>query len=67
MTGVAVGLWAVWLIVAVVLGVAELLTGTLALVLVAIGALCAAIAVPWAAGLSSSLPCSPSCPWLGSS
>jgi len=39
-----VGLWVIWLIAAFVLGVAELLTGTLALVLVAIGAVCAAIA-----------------------
>jgi len=39
-----VGLLVVWLVAAVVLGVAELLTGTLALGLVAIGALAAALA-----------------------
>jgi membrane protein implicated in regulation of membrane protease activity len=38
-----VSLWVVWLIAAVVLGVAELVTGTLALVLVAAGALAAAL------------------------
>ena len=38
------GLLVVWLIAAVVLGVAELLTGTLALGLVAVGALAAALA-----------------------
>ena len=37
------GLWVVWLIAAVVLGVAELLTATLALALVAVGALAAAL------------------------
>jgi membrane protein implicated in regulation of membrane protease activity len=36
-------LWVVWLIAAVVLGIAELMTGTLALVLVAAGALAAAL------------------------
>jgi membrane protein implicated in regulation of membrane protease activity len=38
-----VGLWVVWLIAAVVLGVAELLTTTLALALIAVGALAAAL------------------------
>jgi membrane protein implicated in regulation of membrane protease activity len=38
------GLWVVWLIVAVILGVAEIMTTTLALGLVAIGALVAALA-----------------------
>ncbi|HXS66373.1 MAG TPA: NfeD family protein [Streptosporangiaceae bacterium] len=37
-------LWVVWLIAAAVLGVAELLTTTLALALVAVGALAAALA-----------------------
>ncbi|HUD39057.1 MAG TPA: NfeD family protein [Streptosporangiaceae bacterium] len=37
------GLWVVWLIAAVVLGVAELLTTTLALALIAVGALAAAL------------------------
>lgn len=37
------GLWVVWLIAAVVLGVAELLTTTLALALIAVGALAAAV------------------------
>ena len=37
------GLWVVWLIAAVVLGVAELLTTTLALGLIAVGALAAAL------------------------
>ncbi len=36
-------LWAVWLIAALVLGVAEMLTTTLAFGLVAVGALCAAL------------------------
>ncbi len=36
-------LWVIWLIAAVLLGVAELVTGTLALVLVAAGALAAAL------------------------
>jgi membrane protein implicated in regulation of membrane protease activity len=38
-----VGLWVVWLIAAVLLGVAELMTGTLALAFVAVGALAAAL------------------------
>ncbi len=38
------GLWIIWLIVAVILGVAEIMTVTLAFGLVAIGALAAAIA-----------------------
>ena len=38
------GLWVIWVIAAVVLGVAELLTTTLALGLVAVGALAAALA-----------------------
>jgi membrane protein implicated in regulation of membrane protease activity len=38
-----VGLWVVWLIAAVVLGAAELLTTTLALALIAVGALAAAL------------------------
>jgi membrane protein implicated in regulation of membrane protease activity len=39
-----VGLWIIWVIVAVILGVAEVMTTTLALGLVAIGALAAALA-----------------------
>jgi len=39
-----VGLWVLWLIAAVVLGVAELMTTTLAFGLVAVGALAAALA-----------------------
>jgi len=38
-----VGLWVIWLIAAVVLGIAELMTGTLAIALVALGALAAAL------------------------
>jgi membrane protein implicated in regulation of membrane protease activity len=38
-----VDLWVVWLIAAVAFGIAELMTGTLALVLVAAGALAAAL------------------------
>jgi len=38
------GLWVIWLIVAVILGVAEIMTTTLAFGLVAIGALAAALA-----------------------
>ena len=45
------GLWAVWLIVAVVLGVAELLTTSLAFGFVAVGALAAAITA--AAGIGA--------------
>ena len=40
--GVIVGIWIVWLIVAAALGVAELVTMTLALGLIAVGALAAA-------------------------
>jgi membrane protein implicated in regulation of membrane protease activity len=39
-----VALWVIWLIAAVVLGVAELLTTTLALIFLALGALAAALA-----------------------
>jgi membrane protein implicated in regulation of membrane protease activity len=39
-----VGVWVIWIIAAAVLGVAELLTTTLALALIAVGALAAALA-----------------------
>jgi membrane protein implicated in regulation of membrane protease activity len=39
-----VGLWVIWLVAAVALGVAEMLTTTLALGLMAVGALAAAVA-----------------------
>ena len=45
------GLWVVWLIAAVVLGAAELMTGTLAIALVAIGALAAALTSALGAGV----------------
>lgn len=38
------GLWVIWLVAAVVLGIAEMLTTTLALGLLAVGALAAAVA-----------------------
>ena len=44
-------LWVVWLIAAVVLGVAEVMTGTLALALVAVGALAAALSSALGAGV----------------
>jgi membrane protein implicated in regulation of membrane protease activity len=46
-----VGLWVIWLVAAVVLGVAELLTTTLALGLMAVGALAAAVSGGLGAGL----------------
>jgi membrane protein implicated in regulation of membrane protease activity len=47
-----VGLWVIWLVAAVVLGIAEMLTTTLALGLLAVGALAAAIAGGLGAGLA---------------
>src|ERR1700739_1524122 len=46
-----VGLWVIWLVAAVVLGIAEMLTTTLALGLLAVGALAAAITGGLGAGI----------------
>jgi membrane protein implicated in regulation of membrane protease activity len=50
-----VGLWVIWLIAAAVLGVAELLTTTLALVLIAVGALAAALTSALGGGIGLQL------------
>jgi membrane protein implicated in regulation of membrane protease activity len=47
-----VGLWVIWLVAAVVLGVAEMLTTTLALGLLAVGALAAAVTGGLGAGVA---------------
>jgi membrane protein implicated in regulation of membrane protease activity len=50
-----VGLWVIWVIAAAVLGVAELLTATLALVLIAVGALAAALTSALGGGIGLQL------------
>jgi membrane protein implicated in regulation of membrane protease activity len=50
-----VGLWVIWVIAAAVLGVAELLTTTLALVLIAVGALAAALTSALGGGIGLQL------------
>ncbi len=49
------GLWVIWVIAAAVLGVAELLTTTLALVLIAVGALAAALTSALGGGIGLQL------------